>query len=95
MCKQNINEKEDKSVLDYDGESYLTATEVAQRFMISRSTCYANVLCHVAKCYLPGRKNALYKQSEVEQFARVRIQAISCSKIPASAEEAETGSIVQ
>jgi len=24
-------------------------------------------------CYLPGRKNALYRQSEVEKFSEVRI----------------------
>lgn len=60
-------------MIEYGGEQYLTATEVARRFRISRGTCYSNILQHVKACYLPGRKNALYRQSEVEQFSEVRI----------------------
>jgi len=60
-------------LIEYGGETYLTATEVARRFNVSRGTCYNNLLRHVKECYLPGRKNALYRQSEVEQFSEVRI----------------------
>lgn len=59
-------------MIEYNGEYYVTATEVARRFKISRGTCQNNVLRYVEACYLPGRKNALYRQSEVERFAEVR-----------------------
>lgn len=59
-------------MIEYEGETYLTGSEVAQRFKISRGTCYNNLLGHVAACYLPGRKNAMYRQSDVEQFSEVR-----------------------
>lgn len=61
------------AVIEYGGEHYVTATEVARRFKISRGTCHNNVLRYVEVCYLPGRKNALYRQSEVERFAEVRV----------------------
>ena len=60
-------------VIEYRGEQYLTASEVARRFNISRGTCYSNILKHLKECYLPGRKNALYQLAEVEQFSEVRI----------------------
>ena len=60
-------------MVEYDGETYLNATEVARRFKISRGTCYNNILKHVEECFLPGRKNALYRRSEVEQFSEVRV----------------------
>ena len=60
-------------MVEYDGENYVTATEVAQRFKISRSTCYNNVLRHVESYYLPGRRKALYRQSEIERFSEVRV----------------------
>jgi hypothetical protein len=66
-------------VIEYRGELYLTVTEVARRFNISRGTCYSNILQHVEACYLPGRKNALYRQSEVEQFSEVRI-VVACQQ---------------
>ena len=59
-------------LIEYSGVKYVTATEVARRFNISRGTCYNNVLAYVKKCYLPGRKHALYRQSDVEQFSEVR-----------------------
>jgi len=62
-------------VIEYEGEHYATATEVARRFHISRGTCYSNILQHLQACYLPGRKNALYRLSDVEQFSQVRIVA--------------------
>ena len=62
-------------MIEYEGETYLTATEVARRFNISRGTCYNNLLRQVEAYYLPGRKKALYRRSEVEQFSEVRIVA--------------------
>ena len=62
-------------MIEYNGDKYVTATEVARRFSISRATCYSNILRHMQACYLPGRKNALYRQSDVEQFSEVRIVA--------------------
>lgn len=62
-------------MIEYEGDKYVTATEVARRFQISRGTCYSNILQHMQACYLPGRKNALYRQSEVERFAEVRVVA--------------------
>lgn len=60
-------------MIEYDGEQYLTMSEIAERFNISRGTCYNNLLRHVKACYLPRRKNALYQLSEVEQFSEVRV----------------------
>lgn len=60
-------------MVEYGGETYLTATEVARRFNISRGTCSNNLLKHLQACYLPGRKNALYQLSEIERFSAVRI----------------------
>ena len=60
-------------MIEYEGEHYLTVTEVARRFNISRGTCYSNLLKHLQACYLPGRKHALYQLSEIERFSAVRI----------------------
>lgn len=60
-------------MVEYGGETYLTTTEVAKRFNISRGTCYSNILQYMKACYLPGRRNALYRQSEIEQLSEVRI----------------------
>lgn len=60
-------------VIEYGSETYFTASEIAARFKISRGTCYNNVLKHVQACYLPGRRKALYRASEVEQLAQVRV----------------------
>jgi hypothetical protein len=82
-------------MIEYDGEQYLTASEVAQRFNVSWRTCASNILTQVNQCYLPGRKRALYRLSDVEQFSQVRIVATrSCKDLPASATTAETGSAV-
>ena len=62
-------------MIEYEGETYLTAGDVAKRFQLSRRTCYQNLLSQVQACYLPGRKHAFYRQSDVEQFAEVRIVA--------------------
>jgi hypothetical protein len=72
----HLDDQEEKGVLtliEYNGETYLTATEVAKRFKISRGTCYNNLLQHVKGFYLSGRKNALYQLSEVERFSEVRV----------------------
>lgn len=66
-------------MIEYGGERYVTATEVARRFNISRGTCYNNVLRYVEACYLPGRKNALYRQSEVERFSEIRV-VVACQQ---------------
>ncbi len=65
-------------MIKYEGEQYVTATEVVKRFKISRGTCYNNVLRHMQGYYLPGRKNALYKLSDVEQLSQVRIVEKKC-----------------
>ncbi len=67
------SEKGVPTVIEYDGEQYLTVSEIAERFNISRGTCYNNLLRYVKECYLPGRKNALYRQSEIESFSEVRV----------------------
>ena len=59
-------------MIEYDGETYLTASDVAKRFNVSRGTCNTNILRFAQACYLPGRKHAFYRQSDVEQFAGVR-----------------------
>jgi hypothetical protein len=63
-------------LIEYGGDTYLTVTEVAKRFKISRGTCYSNILKFMKECYLPGRKNALYQLSEVERFSEVRIVVV-------------------
>ncbi len=54
-------------------EAFVTVSEIAKRFKISWRTCCSNVLPSLEACFLPGRKNALYRLSEVEQFSEVRI----------------------
>ena len=66
-------------MIEYKGETYLTATEVAQQFNVSRGACYQNLLQHVQACYLPGRKKALYRQSDVERFSEVRV-VVACQQ---------------
>ena len=74
-------------MIEYQGENYLTGTEVAERFQISRGTCYNNVLQHLQACYLPGRKKAMYRQSDVERFSEVRTVACQQS-VPVAAKQA-------
>ena len=82
-------------MIDYAGEQYLTASEVAQRFNISWRTCYNNVLQQMQKCYLPGRRHALYRLFEVEQFAQVRVvTADACKASPASPTTDDAGDAV-
>ena len=66
-------------MIEYGGEAYLTISEVARRFQISRGTCYSNVLKHLKECYLPGRRKPLYQLSEVEQLSEVRI-VVGCQQ---------------
>ena len=74
LIVSNLKESEKgvPALIEYGGETYLTVTEVARRFNISRGTCSTNLLRHVKECYLPGR-NALYRQSEIESFSEVRV----------------------
>jgi hypothetical protein len=60
-------------LIEFDGEKYMTATEVARRLEISYCMCSANVVPTLTTCYLPGRRRPVYKQSDVEQFSQVRI----------------------
>ncbi len=61
-------------MIEYDGEMYVTASEVARQFHISRGTCYNNLLRQVEKYYLPGRKHALYRQADLAPFAVIRME---------------------
>ena len=72
-------------MIEYRGEQYLTVSEVAERFNISRRTCHTNVLQHVQACYLPGRKKAMYRQSDVECFSEVRIVVACQQSVPVAA----------
>ena len=60
-------------MIEYDGEQYVTVSEVARRFKISHVTCSTNVVPSLTACYLPGRRRTLYKLSEVEQLAQVYV----------------------
>ena len=60
-------------MIEFDGEKYVTVSEVARRFKISYSTCSTNIVPLLTACYLPGRRRTVYKQSEVEELAQVRI----------------------
>lgn len=62
-------------MIEYEGETYLTAGDVAKRFNVSRGTCSHNLLSQVQACYLPGRKHAFYRQSDIEQLSIVRTVA--------------------
>lgn len=66
-------------MIEYEGETYLTVSDVARRLKISRGICYSNILKHVQECYLPGRKKAMYRQSEVESFSEVRV-VVACQQ---------------
>ena len=74
-------------MIEYRGENYLTATEVARRFKVSRGACYSNMLRHMNECYLPGRKYALYRLSEVEQFSEVRIVVVCQRSVPVASKQ--------
>lgn len=82
-------------MIEYDGEQYLTASEVAQRFNVSWRTCASNILTQINQCYLPGRKRVHYRLSDVEQFCGVRVvEKALCKRLPDSPDGAETGSVV-
>ena len=59
-------------LIEYNGEQYVTASEVAKRLKISHVTCSANVVPTLTMCYLPGRRRPVYRQSEVEELSQVR-----------------------
>ena len=80
-------------MIEYNGEAYLTANEIAQRFNISWGTCRSNILTQVNACSLPGRKRVLYRLSDVEQLSEVRIvEKVSCRALPALPAKTRTGS---
>ena len=87
----NFERKGGSTLIEYEGETYLTVTEVAQRFKISRGTCYNNLLHYVKGCYLPGRKNALYPLSEVERLSEVRVVVV-CQQSASIASKQESRS---
>jgi hypothetical protein len=66
--------KQARTAIKYNGETYLTASEVARRFSISWGTCQKNVLPHLEACFLPGRQRTFYRLSDVEQFSEVRVE---------------------
>ena len=81
-------------MIEYDGEQYLTANEVAKRFNLSWGTCSTNLLPQMQECHLPGRKRVFYRLSDVEQFSEVRLVAkVSCSVLPIPASQAAIGSM--
>lgn len=59
-------------LIEFNGEQYVTVSEVARRLKISHVTCSANVVPSLTACYLPGRRRTAYKLSEVEQLFQVR-----------------------
>ena len=60
-------------LVEFNGEKYVTVSEVAKRLNISYGTCHNNVLPTLTACYLPGRRRAVYRLSDVEAFSQVRI----------------------
>ncbi len=60
-------------MIEYNDSQYVTASEVAQRFKISYSTCKSNVLPVLTEYYLPGRRRPAYKLVEVEELSQVRV----------------------
>src|SRR5262249_44686207 len=71
--KQFYYVKRGAKLIEFDGEKYVTVSEVVQRLQISYGTCKNNVLPLLAEYYLPGRRRAVYKLSDVEQLSQVRI----------------------
>jgi len=60
-------------LITYDGTQYITASEVAARFCISRSTCHNNMLPLVQAYVLPGRKRPVYKLADILALSPVRL----------------------
>ena len=60
-------------MIEYDEEKYISISEVAKQLQIAHGTCKSNVLPLLTECHLPGRKRPVYKQSEVEALAQVRV----------------------
>ena len=80
-------------MIEYDGEHYLTANEVAKRFHLSWGTCSSNLLPQMQPCHLPGRKRVFYRLADLEQVSHVRLVAkVPCSVLPISASQAAIGS---
>jgi len=60
-------------LIEYDGEKYITATEVARRLEIPYGMCSRNVLPTLTECRMLGKRRSVYKLSEVEQLSMVRV----------------------
>jgi len=71
-------------LISYDGTQYITASEVAARFCVSRGTCHNNILPHVQAYILPGRRRPVYKLVDIEALSPVRVLdpvEQSCSEV--------------
>ena len=64
--------KGEPALIKFNEEKYVTASEVAQRLQVSYGTCKNNVLPLLTECYLPGKRRAVYRLTEVEKLSRVR-----------------------
>jgi hypothetical protein len=71
-----------RAAIEYNGEIYVSGSEIAKRFNISWGTCHRNMLSHLEAYYLPGRKRSLYKLSEVKQLSEVRVERKVVEKRP-------------
>ena len=60
-------------MIEYNEETYVSASEVAKRLQISQGTCYNNVLPTLTGYSLPGRKYTVYRLSDVEALAQVHV----------------------
>lgn len=60
-------------MITFNEEKYVSASEVAKSLKIAQGTCKANVLPLLTEYRLPGRKWAVYKQTEVAQLSQVLV----------------------
>jgi len=58
-------------LIEFDGEKYIIATEVARRLEISYGMCHRNVLPTLTEYHMLGKRRSVYKLSEVEQLSHV------------------------
>jgi hypothetical protein len=61
------------TLIEFNEEKYVSASEVAKRLKIAQGTCKSNVLPLLTAYHLPGRKHAAYRLAEVEALSQVRI----------------------
>ena len=60
-------------MIEFNGDQYVRASEIARRLKISHVTCCDNVLPELTQCHLPGRKSTFYRLTEVEELSQVRV----------------------